>query len=118
MLGDKRYTYDLEYTGHPSMEPQYVVRFDDEFIGAANSMQEAQAISSLHAADRKFDLVTRVDVGEPIPPVLWLRRGKTHRVAYGANILDTDVSNAAEVSAQRFSWQTLSAARVAGLLED
>lgn len=77
---DERYTVTLEYTGHISMKPRYVLRFCGDFIGDSETMEGARILEVEHVALRGFDLVAKVGC------VLWVCIGKKHRIVYGAEI--------------------------------
>ena len=87
MINDKRYYIGLEYTGALIQPHQHVVRFCGLRIGAANTLGEAQVLEAEHVSERGHDLVTRFNDGDSA--VLWLKRGKIHRIAYGAEVTDT-----------------------------
>jgi hypothetical protein len=88
MNDDARYTIGLEYTGHISGTPQHVVRFCGDFVGAAPTLILAQAIEGYHIAGRGFDLLASFDEGDCA--VIWVKRGKSHRIVYGAEVIDTN----------------------------
>jgi len=112
MQNDKRYTIGLEFTGHPSGVQQHVARFCGEFIGSASMKAGAKILIAEHVAKRGFDLVARYDSGDSA--VLWLKRGKSYRVVYGAEIYDSksDID-----AAHRFGEFVRHSAECAGLLD-
>ena len=84
---DQRYTIQMEYTGDPSGKPQHVVRFCCDWVGSAPTLEQAKFIETTHMAKRGLDLLACFDGGDV--HVLWLKRGKTHRVGYGAETFET-----------------------------
>ena len=49
---DTRYTVTYEFTGNPKGQPDYVVRFCDDFISAHETLQEANKSAMLHDCAR------------------------------------------------------------------
>lgn len=80
---DPRYTVNAEYNGTKYM---YALRFAGEFICYCKGIDEADNAAVTHSI--KGHNLKAWRLLATLEGVLWLRKGRIHRVAYGAQVKD------------------------------
>lgn len=98
-IEDKRYTSYLEFCG-ASLQKN-VLRFCGEFVAALDSIGQCEAMAVKHAEERGHNSTgwtLLADCGG----VLWLRKPKILRVAYGASVKDFKGKDADLEAAKEF----------------
>lgn len=85
-IKDGRYYIGLEFCGAPTQK--WVLRWCGDFVKDCDSKKEAEVLAVQHAEARGHNHTGWILLA-CIGSVIWLRRGKLFRVAYGADIKES-----------------------------
>ena len=85
-IKDNRYTIGLEYTGHISAKPRFVLRFCGEFITDKSTKEHAEVEAVKHAENRGDNHTNWNVIKSEDDYVLLLGSSDQYRVCYGADV--------------------------------